>query len=427
MGTVTAMRPFRAALVGVSLVALLAGCEAGQMGRSGSVGDFAVVNASSERAVLSAQGQQVAVEPVSGFCVAEESIETSDRSAFVLIGDCALASGGMDLSAGLPGITTISISGDPGFGSRGASAGDLSALERYLATPEGRALLGRGGNGSEVSIIETRREENTLFVLVEDQAEQAVPLLATRFWRGFVELNGRLTVVTVSGFHDAPMDEDQMLRHLGAQVKQLQLANAAPIDEAPIQIARAEPKEAAQTVPSRTAEREPARAAGTAKAPPIRPERGVAGDENTAPAVAGSGQEEPGRVAWGSIPDWPPNDADAADVREAGDKPAELAALPSSATSRAMPMPEPTRSEPVIESGDRPSEPEGSAALPSSNQPQPISRPQKNETGAADAGERTDAPSTPRPAPRLSDSAREVVGSALAGSSAPLPPRRAQR
>lgn len=431
MGVIPVMRPLRSGLLGVSLLALLAGCEAGQMGFGGTapVGDFAVLSASPERAVLSAQGQRVAVEPTPGFCVAEDSIETSDRSAFVLIGDCALSSGGVDLSSGIPGITTVSISGDPGFGSRGASAADLSALERYLATPEGRALLGRGGDGGEVSIVESRREGNTLFVLVEDRAEQAVPLLATRFWRGFVELNGRLTVVTVSGFFDAPMDENQMLAHLGAQVKRLQLANAAPI-EAPVQVAAAGPEKASSTPaspisPARTERAEMPAAPAT---PPVRPTSQA--DEPAAPMIADSRQGESARVAWGSIPDWPPNDETAQhDIAE--DRPAELAAIPSPATSRTSSSMEPIRSEPVIErsDGDR-AEPDGSRLPPPSNQPLPMARPGEGAAIAAgETGSETGSGATPapKPAPRLSDSARDVVGSALAGSSAPLPPKRAER
>src|SRR5690625_1832330 len=308
MASRTVLRPLRADLLGVSLLALLAGCEAGQMGFGGTppVGDFAVLSASPERAVLSAQGQRVAVEPISGFCVAEDSIETSDRSAFVLIGDCALSSGGADLSSGIPGITTVSISGDPGFGSRGASAADLSALERYLATPEGRALLGRGGDGGKVAIVETRREGNTLFVLVEDQAEQVLPLLATRFWRGFVELNGRLTVVTVSGFVDAPMDENQMFNHLDAQVKRLQLANAAPI-EAPVQVAAAGPAKAASGPVSPAGAGRAEMPTTTPAMPPARPAR-AADDEPAAPIMADAGQSGAARVAWGSIPGWPPDE-----------------------------------------------------------------------------------------------------------------------
>src|SRR5690625_3854738 len=429
MGVIPIVRPLRAGLLGVSLLALLAGCEAGQMGFGGTppVGEFAVLSASPERAVLSAQGQRVAVEPISVFCVAEYSIETSDRSAFVLIGDCALSSGGADLSSGIPGITTVSISGDPGFGSRGASAADLSALERYLATPEGRALLGRGGDGGEVSIVETRREGNTLFVLVEDRTEQAVPLLATRFWRGFVELNGRLAVVTVSGFLDAPMDERQMFDHLGAQVKRLQLANAAPI-EAPVQVAAAGPEKASSTPaspvsPTRT---ERADIPATPATPPVRPLSRAADDKPAVPIIADSGQGESARVAWGSIPGWPPDDRTAEhDVAE--DRPAELAAIPAPATSRTSSSVEPIRSEPVIErsDGDR-TETAGTAISPPSNQPMPMARP--GQGAAIAAGETgSGASPAPKPAPRLSDSARDAIGSALAGSSAPLPPKRGQR
>lgn len=433
MAPVGVPRSLRTALAGVSLLALLAGCEAGQMGFGGQVpaGEFAVLTASPERAVLSAQGQRVAVEPASGFCVAEDSIETSDRSAFVLIGDCALASDGIDLSSGMPGITTVSISGDPGFSSGGASAADLSALERYLAQPEGRALLGRGGDGAEVSIIETRREGDTLFVLVEDQAAQPVPLLATRFWRGFVELNGRLTVVTVSGFVDAPMDEGQMLRHLGAQVRQLQLANAVPVEEAPIQVAqatqlaRARPAEARSGKASSVARANLAEAPSTTRTPLARP-ASKAADAAEAPVIADPGQETP-RAAWGSIPDWPP--ADEADRGEdVADRPAAIAAIPSPAASRTPSTMGPVRSEPVVEPLDRGAAvPDRPAAAPTSNQPRPISRPGNDWAAATAENERAGGAPAPKPAPRLSDSAREVVGGALAGSSAPLPPARAKR
>lgn len=248
-------RPVRTALLGGAAVMLLAGCEPGQFGFSGRDaewarrGAFSVVSASAQRAVLSAEGNRVAVEPSPGFCLAEDEIETSDRSAFVLIGDCMMESapmgdGALDLPPGMPGIMTVSLSGDPGFSGSGASDRDLSQLEAYLETQEGRALLGRGGDGSQVSVIDTRRQGDTLYVLVEDRDGEAVPVLAPRFWRAFVELNERLAVITVSGFRDVPMNEEVMLRHLGDQVRQLQLANAVPVEEAPVQYAEAQPRPA---------------------------------------------------------------------------------------------------------------------------------------------------------------------------------------
>ena len=215
--------------------------------RTDAAGDFSVVSSSHARAVVSALGQQVAVEPAHGFCLAEEAIETSDRSAFLLLGDCAIedptgngptVEGQLDLPRGLPGIITISISGDPGFSRIGGDAGDLADLQSFVATAEGRALLGRGGNGDQVSVADTRRIGDTLYVLVED-ADGGVPVLAPRFWRAFLELNERLAVVTISGFRDRPLPEEDMLRHLGDQVRQLQVANSEPINEPPVQLAEA--------------------------------------------------------------------------------------------------------------------------------------------------------------------------------------------
>ncbi len=238
------------------LLGALAGCvappglERGFSGRDAELarargdGNFALVSASADRAVVSALGHQIAVEPAAGFCLAREAIETSDRSAFLLLGDCALEepAGGdtaaaelLDLPRGVPGIITVSISGDPGFTNTGAT-GDLSDLQRFVESEDGRALLGRGGDGAQVSVVETRTIGNCLYVLVED-ADGSVPVLAPRFWRAFVELNERLAVVTISGFRDRPLREEEMLRHLGDQVRQLQVANSEPVDEPPVLLA----------------------------------------------------------------------------------------------------------------------------------------------------------------------------------------------
>ncbi len=251
-------RGLRPDLVAVALLVALAGCvappglERGLSGRDAEwartrgPGEFSVVSATPGRAVVSALGHQVAIEPADGFCLAREAIETSDRSAFLLLGDCALeepaargqgADALLDLPRGVPGIITVSISGDPGFTQAGG-AGDLSELQRFVESAEGRALLGRGGDGAQVSVVETRAIGNCLYVLVED-GDGSVPVLAPRFWRAFVELNQRLAVVTISGFRDRPLPEEEMLRHLGDQVRQLQVANSEPIDEQPVQLAEA--------------------------------------------------------------------------------------------------------------------------------------------------------------------------------------------
>lgn len=239
-------RAGRAALVAVSLLAGLTGCDASFRGFSGrdaewqrQHGAFLVVDAEPKRAVVSADGNQVVVEPAAGFCLATDSIETSERSIFILIGDCVLDGPGDAVSPAaldsptMPGIVTVSISGDPGFSRSGGSDRDLTDLESFLETKDGRALLGRGGNGTEVKVLDTRRIGHVLYVLVDDDDGDAAPVLAPEFWRAFVELNDRLAVVTVSGFRQRPMNENDMLHHLALQVHQLQVANQVPPDEMP--------------------------------------------------------------------------------------------------------------------------------------------------------------------------------------------------
>ncbi|MEM0990011.1 MAG: hypothetical protein AAGK00_14125 [Pseudomonadota bacterium] len=241
-----------AALVSVSF---LAACD--ERGFSGlqnewdrrHQGPYYVVNASHDRAVISALGHQVAIEPAKGFCLAEDSIETTGRSAFALIGDCVLEDGGdqgtrgekgeLYLPRGVPGIITVSVSGDPGFGAIGDPLGDFS---EYLETAEGRRLLGRSGDGARVQVLESRRIGEAVYVLVEDGGDPVVPVLASTFWRAFTSLNNRLTVVTVSGFNALPLGNEVMLRYLVDQVQTLATINDVPVREEPeTRLARGEP------------------------------------------------------------------------------------------------------------------------------------------------------------------------------------------
>ena len=154
--------------VGLAL-GLLAGCDDQGFSRVGDewdrrhAGPYYVVSAAHDRAVVSAKGRQVAIEPAKGFCLAKESVEASRLSAFALIGDCALdkptdgaprgARGELQLPRSLPGIITVSVSGDPGLPGAGSADG-LDDLTAYLDSDEGSSLLGRGGEGDVVKVLD---------------------------------------------------------------------------------------------------------------------------------------------------------------------------------------------------------------------------------------------------------------------------------
>lgn len=239
---------FRSFVAGAFVLTTVSACEQqgfssvdAEWDRRRTEGSFVVVSASHDRAVVSALGRQVAIEPAEGFCLAKESIETSQKSAFALIGDCALdgpsadakrsARGELQLPRGVPGIITVSVSGDPEFSKEGSQDEALNGLSEFLETPRGRGMLGRGGDSGAVSLVESRRIGNGVYALVEDGDAGAVPILDKRFWRAFVELNDRLAVVTVSGFKDNPLGKEEMLKYLVNQVQTLRVANRLPINE----------------------------------------------------------------------------------------------------------------------------------------------------------------------------------------------------
>lgn len=229
------------------LVLALAGCESPGFSardtelarQQGKVG-FAVLEASPARAVFAVKGREVVVEPPEGYCLDEQSLAVTRRSAFALVADCieseekALADGGGsgDLSEAFPGILTVTVSGETAFG---GEPGALAAFETLLDTTAGGRLLGRGDGAGTGRVVTARRVDGALYVLVEETgAEGAQSIFAPRFWRVFTEINDRLVLVTLSGFKDRPVGEDEMLAFLAAQMTALRSANdmTASVDEA---------------------------------------------------------------------------------------------------------------------------------------------------------------------------------------------------
>ncbi len=243
-------------LAGVLAVLALAACETpGLSGRDAEFArvrvarDFAVIEASAERAVFIARGQRIVVEPPQGYCLDEGSVAVTRKAAFALVVDCmqdhqvklangsgAGRAGEIELPRVFPGILTISVSGEPAYGWETGAA--LDAFEEMLGTEAGLKLLGRGNSPAPGEIIATRRIGGALYVLIEDPAAADAPILAPRFWRAFMNTNGRLVLVTVSSFSDRPMAEDAMMGFLAQQMTQLRRANGLRINREEDEIAR---------------------------------------------------------------------------------------------------------------------------------------------------------------------------------------------
>lgn len=221
----------------LAAVLALAGCESPGFSnknaelarRHGEVG-FAVLEKGDHRAVFAVNGRKVAVVPPKGYCLDQDSLSVTKRSAFALVADClrtevkALAEdpGGPAANA-FPAILTITVSGETAFG---AKPGAMSAFEALLGTPAGGRLLGRGEQGGTGRVVAAKRVDGALYVLVEErQAQGSDSIFAPRFWRAFTEINNRLVLVTVSCFNAKPLGDDRMLGFLASQIAALRAAN----------------------------------------------------------------------------------------------------------------------------------------------------------------------------------------------------------
>jgi hypothetical protein len=104
-----------------------------------------------------------------------------------------------------------------------AAADTLAELQAFIETPDGLALVGRSGRSDRVRVLSQQIASDVLFVLVEDRGPQPIAGLDRTFWRAFLEVNDRMTVLSVLGF--AGMDPQQGLDELAALASAIRGAN----------------------------------------------------------------------------------------------------------------------------------------------------------------------------------------------------------
>ncbi|WP_299133599.1 hypothetical protein [uncultured Amaricoccus sp.] len=214
------MRIFeRGAALAVAL--LLAACDPAGVSGSGA-----------GRVTVNAGGQPVTIAAPAGFCVDARSTSVTSTGAFVLLSDCALLGKATPATARptVGAALTASIS-TGGLGDGGPATQSLADLERYVATPQGRALVGRGGQTAGVRILATQTRAGVLYVLVEDRGAQPIVGVDPRFWRGFLEINGRLIAISELGFNGSREDPEEGFTLLAGFADAIQRAN--PVRQAP--------------------------------------------------------------------------------------------------------------------------------------------------------------------------------------------------
>ena len=153
-----------------------------------------------------------------GWCVDQETTQASADAAVVVLGSCAAIAGNpIAPRPDVPGVVTVSVDGVEDGVPR------AEALEQFFSTAFGRAALARDGRPDSVTILETRRQGDLLFLHAEDKSADSAQ--AEDYWRALFGVNGRFVTVSLVGLSDQPIPRDKGLSTLAAQVRRLKSAN----------------------------------------------------------------------------------------------------------------------------------------------------------------------------------------------------------
>jgi hypothetical protein len=199
----------------LALAALaLAGCDAA-----------ALPGGSPTRLRVDVAGEPLTIAAPPGFCIDRRSTTVSEDGAFVLMSDCGLLGAGRGGGTPVGAALTASVSAGPIGGEGDDPVQSLEDLREFAATPEGRAVVGRGGRSDRVRILAARQRDGVLYLLVEDRSSAAIAGIDRQFWRAFMDVNGRMTALSVLGFEGAGLDAQQGLNHLAALAAAIRQAN----------------------------------------------------------------------------------------------------------------------------------------------------------------------------------------------------------
>ena len=178
------------ALFGLGCLAL-AGCAdiAGLSGGSAQVTRLALYG-----------GDVVAAGP-QGYCVDPRSSRPAD--GFAVLAGCDVITG-QGQAAGPAGFVTVQV----GAAATGLGP-DMASLPDLLRGDGGRSLLSQTGQPGDIRVQGATLAAGGATVRFTDEAAPPVSGLQQSEWRGFLDIDDRLTTVSVRGLAAAPLGTDE--------------------------------------------------------------------------------------------------------------------------------------------------------------------------------------------------------------------------
>lgn len=144
---------------------------------------------------------QITANSPAGYCVDPQA--SKPRKGFAVMGPCS-SMGTDDASPDVLGVATVQV----GPSDSGIVLGGEAALDTFLQTEAGAALLSREGDPDLVEVITTKTEEEAVIVHFSDRSAPFANGLEAAEWRAFTDIDGRLVTVAVRGLAEAPLRDD---------------------------------------------------------------------------------------------------------------------------------------------------------------------------------------------------------------------------
>ncbi|MEL6957895.1 MAG: hypothetical protein AAGL89_02945 [Pseudomonadota bacterium] len=165
-------------------------------------------------------GGEVRVRGPQGYCVDQGASDA--RTGFAVMAGCALMSDEVGVMPTLDGLITVQF----GAPDTASVSGNEEAFAAFLRSEAGRGLL--AGNGELASIGEVNTITDQAGVLARFSDDSGPPISGTTGpqWRGFLDINGRLTTISVLSFERAPLSRGQGERLLVVAMAELAEVNA---------------------------------------------------------------------------------------------------------------------------------------------------------------------------------------------------------
>jgi hypothetical protein len=203
----------------------LAGCEDIESLSSGMASQFASVGAAPDATnegirTLSLLGGDVRARGPEGYCIDQSA--SNARRGFAVLAGCALLSDDAAVMPTLDGLITIQ------FGNEDTASvtGNETAFAQFLESDGGRGLLAGNGDLANVSEVSTIADNAGVLARFEDTSGPLITGTSGLQWRGFLDINGRLTTISVLSFDRGVLSRGEGERLLTVAMAELGEVNA---------------------------------------------------------------------------------------------------------------------------------------------------------------------------------------------------------